>query len=405
MLRLRQFLALSGNAGGRFNARPIVNHFSTFGTDLHRLQRRCDRLMQLQRKIRFPQLETITVNGEAVQLPLSAVEPVRTPSQEELEYLVGFFDGDGCVSMKKETGEVQLAISQNIDAVEVLLRFRSFLGGGVSRHSASTGSQKATLRWQIWGSKMSAAAETLSRIPSMKQAQLLIATKARSDIAMSERARLAERLKMFKQKQHMPDTGAVCAWSYFAGLFDAEGNIYVSPTSTSLRLEVKQVNPCILVRLLPFLGENRLQGWNLRHNAMYSVLVCSNLRDCKQTLELLLAHGLLVKQKQATLALSLSAENHLQVRDAISSLNGLQGRYKRLDADSIGRAREIHRLQQRLHRLSGPERATMLSHLEELRGEHNLQKLISRCDLLRRDMRQSLREGGSVALANGPGSS
>ena len=50
----------------------------------------------------------------------------------------------------------------------------------------------------------------------------------------------------------------------------------------------------------------------------------------------------------------------------------------------------------RLQRLNGPERASMLSQIEELLAEHNLQKLISRCELLRKDMRQSLRKGGQV---------
>ena len=113
-------------------------------------------------------------------------------------------------------------------------------------------------------------------------------------------------------------------------------------------------------------------------------------------MKLLLAHGLLVKRSQAELALTLSAENHLQVRETISTLNGLQGRYKRLDSAGIARAGEIQRLQKRLCYISGPERPTMLSQLEELRAEHKLQKLISHCHLLRKDMRQSLREGGRV---------
>ena len=112
--------------------RPILLCFSTFGTDLDRWQRRCDRLTQLQRRIRFPRLETIIVDGKDIKLPLPAVEPGRSPNQEELEYLVGFFDGDGCVSMKTDTGAVQLVISQNIDSAEVLLLFRSFLGGQFS---------------------------------------------------------------------------------------------------------------------------------------------------------------------------------------------------------------------------------------------------------------------------------
>lgn len=98
-------------------------------SELGRWQRRCDRLAQLQRRIRFPVVETFTVQEQTYQLPLSMVEPTRTPSQEELEYLLGFFDGDGCVSMNGRTGQMTLAIGQNIDATEVLLQFRTLLGG------------------------------------------------------------------------------------------------------------------------------------------------------------------------------------------------------------------------------------------------------------------------------------
>ena len=334
------------------------------------------------------------MDGEDVKLPLPAVDPVRTPSQEELEYLVGFFDGDGCVSMKKETGEIQMAIRQNVDSAEVLLLFRSLLGGGICRQSASTGSKKAQVQWKVCGSKMSAAAGTLSRIPSIKQAQLLMAKQG--CIADNDKARVWECLKMSRRRQHVPDRWSECSWPYFAGFFDAEGSITVRPASAGLMLSMSQVNPCVPVHLLRFLHEKQLRTWSLHHRTSCSSLVCANVKESKKTLELLLAHGLLVKQKQANLALSLSAENHLQIRDAISSLNGLQGRYKRLDSDCIARAREIQRLQNRLRYLSGPEHASLFSQIEELRAEHKLQKLISLCDLLRKDMRQSLRHGGEV---------
>ena len=114
-------------------------------------------------------------------------------------------------------------------------------------------------------------------------------------------------------------------------------------------------------------------------------------------MELLLAHSLLVKRKQAELALTLTAENHLEVRDAISSLNGLQGRYQRLDSEGVARAREIDTLRKRLRRMPGPDSGPLHSQLQELCAEHKLQKLISRCNLLRKDMRQSLRPGGQVS--------
>ena len=395
MLNLRFFSPLCSTVRARLETRPILRCFSRFGTDLERWQRRCDRLTRLQRRIRFPPLETITVNGQNIKLPLPCTEPMRTPSQVELEYLVGFFDGDGCVSMTKETGKVQLAISQNVDSAEVLLHFRSFIAGSVHRQSASTGSKQAVLQWRVYRPKMAAAAaETLSRVPSMKQAQLREATKGR--VAENDRARVGQSLQTFKQRQHVSDQRLECSWPYFAGLFDAEGCISVNVNYAGLQLRLGQVNPCVLVYLFRFLQENELHSWSLRDRAACSSLACTKMQNCKKTLELLLANGLLVKRKQAELALSLTAENHLEIRDAISSLSGLQGRYQRLDADGIARTREIQRLQQRLRYISGPAPASMLSQIEELQAEHMLQKLISRCDMLRKDMRRSMRQGGVV---------
>ena len=251
------------------------------------------------------------MDGKDVRLPLPAVAPVRPAHQEELEYLVGFFDGDGCVSLNKATGHVQLVISQNVDSAEVLLHFRSLLGGSVSRHSAGTGSKKATVKWHVHGSKMIATAETLSSVPSMKQAQLLMAKQGY--IAVKDRVRVAECLQVLKQRHHVPDQWRECTWPYFASFFDAEGTIVVSSTHVGLRLEVGQVNPCVLDHILYFLHEGKLKGWALHHWDSHSALVCQKLPDIKQTLELLLASGLLVKRKQAELALSLTAENHLQI--------------------------------------------------------------------------------------------
>ena len=87
------FSPVCANLGRRFGCLLRGN----LETELFQWRRRCDRLTHLQRRIRFPPLDTITVDGQDVKLPLPAVEAVRSPSQEELEYLVGFFDGDGCV--------------------------------------------------------------------------------------------------------------------------------------------------------------------------------------------------------------------------------------------------------------------------------------------------------------------
>ena len=181
--------------------------------------------------------------------------PERNPTQEELEYLVGFFDGDGCVSMRSGNGQIDLQISQNIDSAEVLLHYRELLGGGICKHRAGTGKKKATLSWQVCGSKMRHVAALLAQIPSMKQAQLKIA--AGGNIEGPRRERIREQLFQLKQKDHIVKK-LKCTWSYFAGFFDAEGSVTVKALSVGLGLQVKQLNPFALERLLGFLHDSRL---------------------------------------------------------------------------------------------------------------------------------------------------
>lgn len=372
---------------------PVLLRSSYSTSELNRWQRRCDRLTQLQRKISFPPLETIVVNGETIKLPLPAVEPVCSPNQEELEYLVGFFDGDGCVTMNKQTGHFQLSISQSVDSVQVLLHFRTMLGGGVYKKGRATGCQKATVQWSIKGTKMRQAAMSLSRLPSMKQAQLLIA--GRGKVALNDRALMERTLRSFKQKHHVPRPLPRCSWPYFAGFFDAEGCVSVG-ANHGLRLQLEQVNPGVLVQLQSFLYRNQLQSWSLNHYARRSALTCWNLDERKKSLERLLASGLLVKRQQAELAVSLTASNHLRTRDAISALNGWQNCYQRLDREGARRAAEIKRARERIRwRMgSGQEHGALQRQLDELRSEHVLQNLIARCSLLRKNMRRALREGG-----------
>ena len=369
--------------------------------ELGRWQRRCDRLTQLQRRIRFPPLKTITVNGEDIKLPLPSVGSVLSPTQEEIEYLVGFFDGDGCVTMQNESGQVSLKVSQSIDYSAVLLLFRSMLGGGIYAHQRAKGCSKATVQWIVSGSRGKQAAAVLSSISSMKHAQLEIAMGG--SVALNDRALVEQKLKTFKQKQHVPSPLPSCSWPYFAGFFDAEGSIGLQ-MGNSLQLQLEQVNPIVLLQLQSFLHEKQLQSWSLYHYANSSALVCSNLGECKQTLELLLANGLLVKRRRAGLVLGLTAENSLWTRDAVFALTGWQKRYERLDAAGVVRARQIARVRDRLRYRVGSrqEYGALQRQLDELRSEHALQKLISRRNLLRKDVRQALREGGQVTPPASP---
>ena len=281
----------------------------------------------------------------------------------------------------------------------MLLLFRSLLGGSICRQSASTGSKKATVAWQVWGSKMAAAAERLKRVPSMKQAELYIARQG--NVAATDRAEVARELQRLKQRNYLPLQLPQCSWPYFAGFFDAEGSVRVVSHSASCRLQIQQVNPCVLAQLQRFLHANSLQSWRLRNYKRCSELDCANLDDCKQTLKLLRANGLRVKARQAQLALSLTTENHLETREAISSLAGLQMRYHFLDHEGAARAKKIQRLQVRLsclRKASGEEHESLQRELDHLQKTHKLQNLVSECQLRRKDIRRALREGGSYIL-------
>ena len=327
-------------------------------------------------------------------LPLATVGPPSThPSQDEMEYLVGFFDGDGCVTMEKDSGTISLELGQSLKCAKILIRFRESLGGGIYHHSNRTGTKKQTLLWKVSGNTMRHAAEVLSRVPSMKGAQLQIA--AWGNWSKEDRTDLSRRLALLKQKEHVPANFHV-SWSYFAGFFDAEGSISVVWTGARIRLEIGQMNPFVLDELQNFLHRHNLIGWKVyNYNVWGAKLVCQRFVTCQLTLQHLLSWGLSLKQKQAALALSLTPENHLEVRDAIFRLNGLQKQYDRLDDKGIARAKEIAKVSRQLRNASSQDTHDLLQRkVQELREQHVLQNLITKCQRLRSGIRQSFREGG-----------
>ena len=71
-------------------------------SELNRWQRRCDRLTQLLRRIKFPPLNSFTLGDAVFRLPLKAIGPPSgCPRQEDIEYFNGFFDGDGALPWQK----------------------------------------------------------------------------------------------------------------------------------------------------------------------------------------------------------------------------------------------------------------------------------------------------------------
>ena len=386
--------------------------FAPFGTlsqeILERWQRRSNRLEGLLKRVKCPKVETFEANGQVYQLPLPATVQKQEPSQEELEYLCGNFDGDGCVSMKKANGEIRLIVTQAIERAEILVRFREALGGCVYREKEATAFHSACLRWQAGGRAAQQAASVLSRVPSMKQAQLQIAADTSGGmVPADDRKHVADSLALLKAPSYSPLQGTPkCTWPYLAGFFDAEGSITIRSLHCSIYLAISQVNPFVLHQLLFFLQREGFEHWNLYHDKRgASRLSCTHFADAKSFLGQLLSNRLELKRLQAEATVTLTPENHSNIRDFVSMLNGLQGFYQRLDESGIEKSKEIQRQQTKIRRLRNQgyteDCNTALlelaaAELQKLKEERVLCKAMSRCDKLRRQARKLLGQGATL---------
>ena len=180
---------------------------------LEQLQHRFNRLRQLQSQIKIPAADYFEACGQRYQLPLSAVKASCSLPRHTLEYLTGFFDGDGCVTASGS--DAVLAITQSSTKPEVLLFYRNTLGGGIYTSHGAKGLSKSRLVWRAHGARAQIAAEILGSVPSCKREQLLLVGNWPSNHVM--RIRAAAQLSALKQ---VPPSAAGCpSWAYLAGFF------------------------------------------------------------------------------------------------------------------------------------------------------------------------------------------
>eukprot|EP00438_Fugacium_kawagutii_P035856 Skav205424 [mRNA] locus=scaffold582:342273:356124:- [translate_table: standard] len=374
-------------------------------SELAKWQRRSQRLESLLRRVRCPQLENFEVDGITYQLPVSAGPPTVEPSREELEYLGGFFDGDGCVTMVRSSGKIFLSVSQAVQRPNILLRFREAFGGGIYREHPATGFSQATLQWHVAGKNARLAALALCGTTLMKHAQLWHLLDG--NIEATHRKRVAQTLQHLKLHTHKPSqSGFKCTWAYLVGFFDAEGSISVGALYTSFSLNVRQKNPYVLKVLLAFLEtEHSIKRWKLYSlSDGTSKLECGDFSAAKISLKHFLVHGLSLKRPQAEESMKLTQENHHVIRDRVSEMNGQQKWLERLDEAGITRAKAIKKLRSKQHYLR--KRSDEQEHQEsleaidaeisQLQEEHALGKLRSRCSRLRVQLRKLLSEGNEV---------
>ncbi|CAE8591881.1 unnamed protein product [Polarella glacialis] len=373
--------------------------------DLHRLQRRCRLLTSLLGKLQWPRIMHFHAFGKMHRLPVRAQPGVqKLPLQHELEYMVGFFDGDGCVHHGLPRTGCALSIGQSCEKGEVLLRFCQALGGGIYRHAGGKGLCKPVIMWSVQTPLARQAAAVLGRLPSLKQQQLLMASEWPS--SAKQRAALQPIMQQLKREEPS-EASLCCTWGYLAGFFDAEGCIRVKPVSTSVTLELSQRSIAILNVIRDFVLE-KVPGASamIYPSGRYFSLQMTSPQANIMILRRLLAAGLEVKRAEAYVALGLCSSNHADVREGLAQLKGNQSRYMRLDSAGCLRAKAINNSHGRLRYAlvrGGREVADLEHQLGELKHMHNLGCTRTRLATLRADIRALLRLGASqVGSPNSP---
>eukprot|EP00933_Yihiella_yeosuensis_P014507 TRINITY_DN12986_c0_g1_i3.p1 TRINITY_DN12986_c0_g1~~TRINITY_DN12986_c0_g1_i3.p1 ORF type:complete len:331 (+),score=28.38 TRINITY_DN12986_c0_g1_i3:27-1019(+) len=300
--------------------------------EIHKLQRRFLRLRGLLRSLQWPKISHFTVAGVLYKLPLPAISVIEKPSGKELEYLSGFFDGDGCVYHGSPQQRCcSLSVTQSLSGAEILLRFRHAFGGGIYHGGRGMGLRRPTICWKIQGSLAQQAASFLGGLPSQKQAQLLMAKHWPSTLKEREK----ERPFLQRLKQTDPDPAQLhCTWRYLAGFFDAEGCISARPDGHINLIVVQKFKPVLEVTQQFLIDELPCLTAAIHLNGNGHELSVSNTKSSILVLRRLVEHGLTLKRSQAYLALSLSTTNYPDVREQLSRLKGNQCRYSRLDSCS-----------------------------------------------------------------------
>ncbi|CAE7240414.1 USP [Symbiodinium microadriaticum] len=349
---------------------------------LEQLQRRFDRLRALQRRLARAPATHFIACGKRYDLPLSArtVKPrADVIPPRVVDYMAGFFDGDGCVS--RHNNKYQLSAGQAESGSEVLLLFRNLLGGGIYSVDTALGTRQVMLKWSLCSKRAQHAAATLSRSSCSKSDQL--------------RAAAGAALPEWSRQNSMKPSRALCpSWSYLAGFFDAEGCIRIRYLAR-LSLQISQKCPGVLFAIQEFLARMGIQcsvhEYSHRHQ-----LEINRTEECRLILKRLLTAGLRVKRPAARISLELAPGNFHHVRSKLQQVVGLQSRYRRLTAAGAERAYEIDKLRRRRIDRCGRSSEIERHRLVHLRATHQLKCSEERYLLLRADIRSQLRQGAWI---------
>ena len=359
------------------------------GKSLTQIQRRITALKRLQSSLQLPPLSEFEAFGRTYPLPLRACQAqMAEVPVERLQYLAGFFDGDGCVTSRD--GRPYLSVGLSNCSAEALLFFRDAFGGGIAGSVPGRGLKKPVLQWKLYSEAVCLeAAQHLLKYSILKrsQLQLLIDWPSKSDQRRQAAAHLTH-LKSCDFHEH-----GELSWPWLAGFVDAEGCIGIRADSKSIFLNITQKDDAVLEKIFGFMQAEGIAAAQVRHDGRDAhVLSVSALESVLILLDNLLRNGLFLKKEQAETALLVKELNHDDLRRRISATAGNQKRYSRLDSSGCNRARKIQELHDKIRhsKVKLPEQEEELSLLRE---EHAYQNLITTYSTLRSDTKLLVAQG------------
>ncbi|CAE7192278.1 AQR1 [Symbiodinium natans] len=387
-LHARSFRAYCGEdgkkQGARGSAAALKEQIAQLRKDLHATP--------------WKTLSRVLVENDVLQLPWKGPDwkTLPEPSPEEMSYMAGFFDGDGCVTEKSNLSGCRLAVSQAFDASAVLVRYANLFGGTVEVRSQGVGLQKPVLNWRLEGPGCKHVSNLLATASVVKHKQLALAAKWPKD---TDGRKLAKhKLRGWKHGSTDTQTHGCVSWSYFAGFFDAEGCIKITTTG-NLMLTICQKREAILNVIKVFLADQSIHSelYNCRTHGCLSI---HRRGDCEAVLQRMQHAGLLVKAQHAEIALNTEKTGPSRAREQLGLLVGNQSFGKRLDEAGCLRAQEIRRMRQQVWYLKsrGQEdaAAARLLAAQELVAKHDLLKLKAERDMLLRHAAFIQRLSGSM---------
>ena len=141
---------------------------------------------------------------------------------DSLEYIGGFFDGDGCIRVNSQGTSLCMEINQAEKGWEVFDILLEELGGKLYMATSKPHHQKKKL-WRIQGVHATSIALQLEVVSHLKRDQLALG----SQFTKENSRQICQQLKTLKATPH-PAIHVVPTLPYFAGFFDADGCVVLT---------------------------------------------------------------------------------------------------------------------------------------------------------------------------------